>query len=512
MTQSILIIGAGIAGLSAGCYGQINGYKTQIFELHDKPGGLCTAWKRSGRSSSGGYTFDGCIEWLVGSKDGSSMNAIWRELGATQGRPMVDHDEYMRFEGLDGRTLVLYANAERTRQHLKELAPADARQIDRLCNAIRRLAAMGEVMGGDPGFWGRIWAGLRMVALAPTMIKYSKLSVKELTARFSDPFLRECLLAIFGIPESSAIATIMPMACMHSGDGGVPIGGSLEFARAIERRYLELGGEIRYRSRVAEILVETDPEGQDKAVGVRLSDGTEHRADVVLSAADGHATLFELLKGRYVSDEVRGYYEEWPIWQPIVQVSLGVARDLSDEPHMLSLPLRKPIVIAGEERRWIKVKHHCHDPTMAPKNKSVLTLVFRSNHAYWKSLSGEPERYEAEKKEIAIRAIEQLETRFPGITDQVEVVDVATPLTTERYTGNWQGSEMGWLATATTMRMMGGKGMDKTLPGLERFYMAGQWAEPGGGLPPAAMSGRGVIGMICKRDGKKFRSSLPAVS
>ena len=87
MTQSILIIGAGIAGLSAGCYGQINGYKTQIFELHDKPGGLCTAWKRSGRSSSGGYTFDGCIEWLVGSRDGGiqttagpcALHADWPE-------------------------------------------------------------------------------------------------------------------------------------------------------------------------------------------------------------------------------------------------------------------------------------------------------------------------------------------------------------------------------------------------------------------------------------------------
>ena len=48
---SIIIIGAGIAGLSAGSYGQMNGYRTQIFELHDKPGGLCTAWKRRG------YTF-----------------------------------------------------------------------------------------------------------------------------------------------------------------------------------------------------------------------------------------------------------------------------------------------------------------------------------------------------------------------------------------------------------------------------------------------------------------------
>ena len=41
--KSIIIIGAGIAGLAAGCYGQMNGYNTQIFEMHDLPGGLCTA-------------------------------------------------------------------------------------------------------------------------------------------------------------------------------------------------------------------------------------------------------------------------------------------------------------------------------------------------------------------------------------------------------------------------------------------------------------------------------------
>jgi len=42
--NSIIIIGAGFAGLSAGIYGQMNGYRTQIFEMHHRAGGLCTAW------------------------------------------------------------------------------------------------------------------------------------------------------------------------------------------------------------------------------------------------------------------------------------------------------------------------------------------------------------------------------------------------------------------------------------------------------------------------------------
>jgi len=504
MTRSITVIGAGIAGLSTGCYGQMNGYQTQIFELHDKPGGLCTAWKRKG------YTFDGCIHWLSGSRAGSSMHAVWQELGAVQGREIVDHDEYTRVEGPGGKAFIVYTNVDRLRQHMRELAPVDAKQIDKLCNAIQRCTALDEVSEGDTGFLGRIWASLRMVPMMLTMARYSKLSVKELSARFSDPFLREAFFAAFDLCDLPAILVPMMLSSMHNQNAGFPIGGSLEFARAIERRYLDLGGQIHYNSRVAEILVETDAGGQDRAVGVRLADGTEHRADVVVSAADGHATLFDMLKGKYVSDKVRGYYDQWPIFQPIVQVSLGIDRDLSGDPHSLSLPFPNPVAIAGQERTHMTFRHYGYDPTMAPPGKSVVTVMFISNHAYWKNLSGDAERYEAEKKDIAIKVIDRLEARFPGISNQIEVVDVATPLTYERYTGNWQGSMEGWLITSESMRlMMSDKGMDKTVPGLDRFYMVGQWVEPGGGLPPAAMSGRNAIRTICEQDGIEFSASLP---
>src|SRR5512139_2528821 len=102
--NSIIIIGAGFAGLSAGIYGQMNGYRTQIFEMHDLPGGLCTAWKREG------YTIDGCIHWLAGSSPQSGMNRYWQEVGIAQDRQFIDLDEYMRYECVGGRTLVLYTN------------------------------------------------------------------------------------------------------------------------------------------------------------------------------------------------------------------------------------------------------------------------------------------------------------------------------------------------------------------------------------------------------------------
>jgi len=84
--KSVIIIGAGIAGLAAGCYAQMNGYRSQIFEMHDLPGGLCTAWERRG------YIFDGCIHTLLGSGPGQPYHRMWEELGAIQGRRMIHHD------------------------------------------------------------------------------------------------------------------------------------------------------------------------------------------------------------------------------------------------------------------------------------------------------------------------------------------------------------------------------------------------------------------------------------
>ena len=111
------------------------------------------------------------------------------------------------------------------------------------------------------------------------------------------------------------------------------------------------------------------------------------------------------------------------------------------------------------------------------------------------------EGYRAEKKRVAGEVIEALEGRLGDFQEHVEVVDVATPATFIRYTNNWQGSYEGWLPRPGSLM----NSIKKELPGLKDFYLIGQWVEPGGGLPPAIMSGRNVTQLICRRDGKDFR-------
>jgi phytoene dehydrogenase-like protein len=499
MGGSIIIIGAGIAGLSAACYGRMNGYDTHLFELHDKPGGLCTAWQRKD------YTIDGCIHWLVGTNPSSSFNAIWRELGALRGREIVDHEIFIRFEGRGGKAFDLYTDVDRLERHMKELAPADAALIEELTSAIRTISRVDMPLPKSREASTPLDA-LRMLPkmiplMRPTM-KWRKTSLKSFAERFTDPLLHEAFTGIFDLPDFPFLGFLFTMAWLHNHDAGYPVGGSLEFSQAIERRYLDLGGELTYKARVEKILVEGD-----RAVGVRLADGSEHRADMVISAADGHATIFDMLEGKYIDDKIRKRYDSMPIFEPLVQVALGVAAELQGEPQTISFPLASPIEVAGEKHDRMQVVNHSFDPTQMPQGKSVLITSFMTNYPYWEKLHQDRDRYKEEKQRIADAVVTAVEGRFPAIAGRVEVVDVATPMTYKRYTNNWQGSFEGWLLTTRNMGEGMIRGMDMTLPGLQGFYMIGQWVKPGGGLPPAAQSGRDVIQIICHRDKRAFTTS-----
>jgi len=145
------------------------------------------------------------------------------------------------------------------------------------------------------------------------------------------------------------------------------------------------------------------------------------------------------------------------------------------------------------------------DPTLAPEGKTFIRIHFPSDYDYWKELSNDPDRYKAEKERIAEQVVAALDQRFPGLAAQVEMFDVATPMTFEHYTGNWRGSFQGWEESTKTLRMR----MKKTLPKLKNFYMAGQWVQPGGSIPPSVMSGRHVAQIICKKDKRKFETNFP---
>ena len=502
MEKSIIIIGGGLAGLSAGCYGRMNGYRTQIFEMHDKPGGVCTGWKRKG------YTIDGAMNWLMGTKPGTAYHHIWRELGAAQRWQIHNHDNYINIESEDGEIITVPCNIDRLEELLIGVGPEDRAEVRRFCKAARNCGRMYMPLDKPKELYtfGDKLGLMKMLPFLNFVRKWGKLSTADYAKRFRNPVLRT-LMSMSNeeaMTEMPALSMPFLFSWLHNKESGYVIGGALALVSYIEERYRDLGGELHLKSRVEDIIVEND-----RAVGIRLLDGSEHRADWVISAADGRTTIFDMLGGRYINDRILGYYRKLRLYPPLVYVGIGLARSFRElMPQALNgfyCRLDEPVVIGGRTQRDMSMLIYSYDPELAEDGKTTVVVQFPADYDYWETLYKDPAGYKAEKAEIAYKVVGMLEQKFPGISSRVEMTDVATPMTWVRYTGNWKGSYEGWFITTKTFMM----DMDKTLPGLDNFYMAGQWVNPGGGMPPAVMSGNHTIQLICDRDGRSFTTSEP---
>jgi phytoene dehydrogenase-like protein len=498
-SNPIIIIGAGFAGLAAGIYARLNGYDAKIFEMHNLPGGLCTSWERKG------YTFDCCIHWLVGSSPESGMHDMWEETGVARNQKIIDLDQYLRLEDASGRTLVMYTDIDRLEKYLLEFSPQDEKPIRKFINGIRMCLPFDMPSKHDHAL-KRIRKQLKTVSNfiinGKKMKEWMNITCESFAGEFKDPLLREAFREMW-VPEFSMLFMLFTFAYLHNKNAGYPIGGSMPMSEALEARFKELGGEINYRSRVSKILTENNI-----ANGIRLEDGTEHRAGRVISAADGYATLFSLLDGKFGDGKTLEPYEKWQRFASLIFVSLGVKRTFGEIPISVSgltFHLNQPVVIGDKVRDKLSVHLYNHDPSMAPEGCTAITIMLESDYEYWKSLAQDRKVYLQKKEEIGRTVIELLNQRFPGISSQVEAIDVATPLTFERYTGNWKGSFEGWLITPENAGVIM-KPMSQTIPGLRNFYMCGQWVEPGGGLPTAIMSGRRLIKSLCREDKRKFKT------
>ncbi|HVV88489.1 MAG TPA: NAD(P)/FAD-dependent oxidoreductase [Kofleriaceae bacterium] len=481
----VVIIGGGLAGLSTGCYALHNGWDALIVEHNQALGGVCTAWQR------GDYVVDGCIHWLTG----GAFSDLYRELHIVPPVETRALDSFFTYVDVPtGERIVVGRDLDRLAHDLRTLAPRSAAAIDALVEGARAFAEVHppiELPAELATVRTRLHDLWELRHQLGTIFSFRKDVASWASHHVQDDTVRR-LLRRLAPDDAPMFVALMILGYLERGWLSRPIGGTAPFRDALIARYRELGGEARLSTTVDQIVVDGG-----RARGVRLTDGTILDGAIVVSTASTPETVLRLLDGRFGAAAVQDRLAQWKLFEPIAQVTYGVAAPLADVPPTLLLDRIEPLAVGGVDNDHLYLRIFNEGPGFAPPGHSVVQALLRTDFDWWASRG---DGYAAAKAEVAEALRARLAVHLPPMRDQVRMIDVATPLTYWRSARSWRGAYEGWRPTADTFLAH----VDKTLPGLDDFYMAGQWVEPGGGVPTALVSGRQVVQIMCERTGRPF--------
>ena len=486
MSRKIFVIGAGISGLSAGIYAARSGFDVTIFEQHNTFGGLSTSWSRKG------YYFEGGMHWLTGSSPKMPLYQIWKETGALkENNPIENRDPYYVYINGD-KKLFMYRNLDKLCNQLREFAPEDKKMINKFYKDVKALINVHLVVNDIMGLKAKnpCHPGLgELLKMAPAGLKYAKLvnmSYEEYVNQFKNEDVRHLFMGSIGY-RYNAMSFVYTIASFASGDCGYPEGGSVTMGQNMLDTYKALGGKIEFRKKVENI--ELDGAGQ--VTGVKIN-GEDIPCDAVIVTQDMRNaidTLFDTM----INDGVANKMRKNVVTEQNVFVCAGVKADLSHLPKAMVFPLSEPFEIAGVKFNEFRIYNYASFPGRAPEGGTALTSLFLGpSYYYWKQAK-EDGTYRQKKEELGKRFIETLEKYIPETKGKVEIIDVATPCTYERYCSSFEGSWMSVWEKGTKQY-----NYPQKLPSVKGVYFAGQRTMMPGGLPIAVYSGRIAVQLLCK--------------
>ncbi len=490
--KKIVIIGGGIAGLSAGIYGRMAGFETHIYEKNPTAGGQCMGWNRKG------HHIDNCIHWLTGTKEGTSLYKVWEDLGALQKETkFVPYEKfYTSYAG--EKRVSLWLDLDRTERELLSLAPEDSDEIKKFIEHVK-YAACCEMPVEKPmdmmGIKEYLRLGKSMADMRKVTKEYGSISLEDMSHRFHNPLLKK-LFTDYMPKEYTASSFLVSFATMSSGNGKLPEGGSLAMVNRIVEKYEKLGGYLHLSCPVQKILIEGK-----QAAGIVLEDGTTIAADYVISAVDTMELFSRLMGKRYMDKTWKKCYEnmqDYPLFSGF-QTAFSIDRQAYSETDIVLFDC-KPFCVGRSQITRMSVKSYEYEPGFAPEGKVVLQSNIAQcdeDYLYWEKLS--PKQYEEAKKQLAACVEERITERFPQLKGHIELLDCWTPLTYNRYCNAYHGAYMSFI-TKKGIKSFRVKG---NIKGLKNVWIASQWIMAPGGLPVAAAAGKFAIQRILKQEKRK---------
>ena len=492
--KTIVIIGAGVAGLSAGIYAEQHGFHAILLEKNPSVGGMCTGWYRKG------YYLDGCMHWLTGTKEGTLLNEMWHNIGAIDSQDNILYLPSWGTYEYQGQKVTMWADIERAEREWKELSPVDSKMIHKFFKMVKDFTKVELPLDLPLSLMPlrrKLKLGFKVLSVWKSYLLSMGMTCEKFAAKFKSPAIRFALTKC-QVGDGNLFSMIYSYATIVNGDGGVPKGGSKPMVERMKRKFIALGGELKLNANVENVVIR-----DDTAKGVKLADGTVIDGDAVISCLDMNYTLKKLLRDQY---PVRSFEKRFkkPRRYPspsCVYICFSVKKD-DNLPAPYSFDV-EPFDCGGVNIDHLTVRSYAYDETFTRKDRTIMTvLVDQASYDYpfWKELVKDQEKYQQYKKDLANKVMERIVKHIPSLKDDIELLDVATPHTFQRYVNTTNGVFMSFYFTPKG----GMYSHNGQIKGLKNFYIGSQWQQGPGGLPIAMSQGKFAIQRICKKEKKSF--------
>lgn len=489
--KKVVIIGGGIAGMTAGVLLQKAGFETEIYEKNALPGGQCTGWKREG------YFIDNCIHWLTGTRPGSALHELWKEIGALGDDVEICKKEMFFSSKLNGQTLTFWRDKERTRKEMLALSPEDEKEINKFIDYVSMAETMTvpvEKPFDAMNFIDFMKMGMSMKEMGKVMKEYGNMDINELAMRFHHPLIRRAITDY--MPSGyQAYAFLVSYGTVTGGNGDIPKGGSLEMSLRIAEKYKEYGGVIHTDTSVEKIVLK-----DKKAEGILLKNGKKVEADYVVCACDTDFTFRRLLPESYMPDGLKKMYanrEKYPVSSGL-QIAYAVDGVFSELTGTRVFSCNE-INVGKHKVQSMSIQSYDYEPDFAPEGKMVLQTNFcqsEEDYRYWEALYADKEAYQARKAEVAEQAMERVIAEYPFLAGKIRVIDVWSPMTYTRYCNSYKGAYMSFGTTKQAKSIT----VPGVVKGLPNVMLASQWLMGPGGLPTAAAMGKFAAWRIIRKN------------
>jgi all-trans-retinol 13,14-reductase len=475
----VIVVGAGIGGLTAGALLAKRGLKVLVIEAHDRVGGYCSSWTRLVRladGSRGRFTFDAGVQDISGlgpkgavlrllRSIGGEDRIVWRRVFHRYVQNGLEIDVPERLDDLIARLCGLFPlETSGISAFFAEMAAVHA-----------ELYAEMDDSGGIPHPPVTPAAVSAWLVRRPHASWWLHRPFGEMLDRFIvDRRLRQLLTTIAeyitDLPESVTVGDMAPLFGYYFEGGHYPVGGSQRFAEVLRAVVEKCGGQVLLRTAATGLIID-----QGTVVGVLAAREERHFAPLVIANADAVGTMTDLIGTWHLPKRFDQRVRR--LRRGPSAILLSLALDMLPD-----IPART-FVSAGGLHFGIG-NPSTIDPALAPSGHAALTilcLLSEEEAATW--FDTDDAAYKARKEAFAGRLIAAAETVIPHLRRHILYRQTASPKTFARYArtrnGNIYGAATGqWRPSVKSpipgLLLVGGGCQDG--PGIEAVVLSGMRA------------------------------------